>query len=101
MYTGTNTKLWQYRRKKRRVLGPVARGLIVGGLFMGWIVYCSIFNQGLDFDDSENKLAPELNNFHADEDISNLRNTFESDSLLAKRYDMKDHFNNLHGSSKY
>jgi len=95
MYPETNTTLWQYRRKKRRILGPVARGLIVGGLFLGWILYCSIFKQVSDLHDSENQVSPETN---SDEDFSNLKTAFESDSHFPKRYATS---NILHGSCKY
>ena len=43
-----NTTLWQYRRKKRRILSPVARGLIVGVLFCGWLAYSVMFTQDFD-----------------------------------------------------
>ena len=88
MYPATNTTLWQYRRKKRRILGPVARGLIVGGLILGWIVYYSILKQSSNLHDSENQVSPKLNTFKIDEDLSNLRNAFSKTAFR-------------HGSSKY
>ena len=43
-----NATMWQYRRKKRRMISPVARGLIVGVLFCGWLVYSVMYKQDSD-----------------------------------------------------
>ena len=37
------TTLWEYRRKKQRILSPVTRGLIFGSMFLGWMLYCSVY----------------------------------------------------------
>ena len=44
----SSATMWQYRRKKRRILSPVARGLIVGVLFCGWFTYSVMFKQDFD-----------------------------------------------------
>ena len=41
------TTFWEYRRKKRRILSPVTRGLILGALFCVWILYCYISKEQL------------------------------------------------------
>lgn len=43
-----NATMWQYRRKKRRMMSPVARGLIVGVLFCGWLAYSVMYKQDFD-----------------------------------------------------
>ena len=52
-----STTLWECRRKKRRILSPVARGMIMGSLLFGWIVYCSIFPQNSELDGNNDRLT--------------------------------------------
>ena len=47
------TTLWEYRRKKQRMLSPVTRGLIFGSMFLGWMVYCSIYTHSSDVNEVE------------------------------------------------
>ena len=42
------TTLWEYRRKKQRMLSPVTRGLIFGSMFLGWMLYCSVYTHSSD-----------------------------------------------------
>lgn len=54
--------LWEYRRKKQRILSPVTRGLIFGSMFLGWMLYCSIYTHGIDINEVEtlqNKVLPD------------------------------------------
>ena len=45
--------LWEYRRKKQRILSPVTRGLIFGSMFLGWMLYCSIYTHISDINEVE------------------------------------------------
>ena len=49
------TTLWEYRRKKQRILSPVTRGLIFASMFLGWMLYCSIYSHthSSDFNEGE------------------------------------------------
>ena len=47
------TTLWEYRRKKQRILSPVTRGLIFGSMFLGWMLYCSIYTHISDINEVE------------------------------------------------
>ena len=47
------TTLWEYRRKKQRMLSPVTRGLIFGSMFLGWMLYCSIYTHSSDVNEVE------------------------------------------------
>ena len=47
------TTLWEYRRKKQRILSPVTRGLIFGSMFLGWMLYCSVYTHSSDFNEVE------------------------------------------------
>ena len=92
MNTGTNSAtMWQYRRKKRRMLSPVARGLIVGVLFCGWLSYSVMYKQ--DFDalidaDDAIETSHEIFNIENSERITNdLKTPFKErdDQMLFSR----------------
>ena len=83
--------MWQYRRKKRRMMSPVARGLIVGVLFCGWLAYSVMYKQ--DFDvlieaDDANENSREIFNIEYSERITNdLKTPFKerNDQMLFSR----------------
>ena len=87
----SSATMWQYRRKKRRILSPVARGLIVGVLFCGWFTYSVMFKQ--DFDvlieaDDANENSREIFNIEYPERITNdLKTPFKerNDQMLFSR----------------
>ena len=101
MHPETKSTMWQYRRKKRRILGPVASGLIVGGLFFGWIVYCSIFKQASDFHDSANPISWDSRSINDEKDFVNRMSGLETKSQMSETYAMPNHMKILHGSCKY
>ena len=74
MYQKRDTTLWEYRRRKRGILSPVARGLIFGALFCAWILYCYIFKHGPQFgnefpDSSVNQFESSSAKLNAEETI--------------------------------
>ena len=83
--------MWQYRRKKRRMMSPVARGLIVGVLFCGWLAYSVMYKQ--DFDvlieaDDVIESSREMFNIENSERITNdLKTPFKerNDHMLFSR----------------
>ena len=80
MNTVTNSAtIWQYRRKKRRVLSPVARGLIVGLLFTGWIIYSILNKNDIDF---LNNNAEDDGFFHETLNSEKIMNDFKTSFKL-------------------
>ena len=79
--------LWQYRRKKRRILSPVARGLIVGVLFTGWLTYSILYKQKFDFADEEteaDKLSQEMSILNSEEISNDIKASFELSGVKRK-----------------
>ena len=79
--------LWQYRRKKRRILSPVARGLIVGVLFTGWLTYSILYKQKIDFTDKEveaDELSQEISHLNSEEIINDIKVSFELSGVKRK-----------------
>ena len=100
--------LWQYRRKKRRILSPVARGLIVGVLFTGWLAYSILYKQKFDFADEEveeEKLSQGMLILNSEEIINDIKPSFELSGVkrkieglsgqlsLLRKGKLNDHFN--------
>ena len=126
MYRKRDTTLWEYRRRKRRILSPVARGLIVGALLCTWILYYYIFRQepelgnefidssvnqfeissgkgnakGNFYEDDEYRTPPSLNNVNTEEWFHNLKTAFEASSSSETKNTMSQHFEILHRSGK-
>ena len=79
--------LWQYRRKKRRILSPVARGLIVGVLFTGWLTYSILYKQKFDLTYEEveaDELSQEISNLNSEEIINDIKVSFELSGVKRK-----------------
>ena len=82
-----NATLWQYRRKKRRILSPVARGLIVGVLFTGWLTYSILYKQKIDFvdeGDEADELSQEMSILNSEEITNNIKASFELSGVKRK-----------------
>ena len=60
------TTLWEYRRKKQRMLSPVTRGLIFGSMFLGWMLYCSIYTHSSGINEVETMQDEEQPDGHRD-----------------------------------
>ena len=79
--------LWQYRRKKRRILSPVARGLIVGVLFTGWLTYSILYKQKFDFADEEveeDKISQGMLILNSEEITNDIKLSIESSGVNRK-----------------
>ena len=71
--------MWQYRRKKRKILSPVTRGLIVGTLFCGWLAYSILYKGDFDLvteNDDAAEISPEMLNFNPERIVNDFKASF-------------------------
>ena len=94
----SNTTIWQYRRKKRRILSPVSRGLIVGTLFCGWLAYSLLYKGDFDLvtkNDGASESFPDIFNLNSERIVNDLEAPLRLDRLGSKTVGIRNQMNLL------